>query len=164
MSLMQMSFLLARHYGRKSVLLSVRRLRWRRWLASRNRDGFRLRRVRRLLCLPAAAEGLVDGNEMDADQSATFGQRVLLLHEHSFGVQERLIVDRALFVLLCGNFNGSCSGIGASGERRHPILLAEEGNNAVFDFLVGSQHRIAVGEHGLLESCVLCRTLFLMRP
>ena len=41
------------------------------------------------------------------------------------------------------------------------ILLAEEGNNAVFHFLVSSQDGIPVGEHGLLESRILCHNAVL---
>ena len=41
------------------------------------------------------------------------------------------------------------------------ILLTEEGNNAVFHLLVSSQDGIPVGEHGLLESRVLCHNAVL---
>ena len=57
-------------------------LRARHWLASRDGDGLCLWSIGGQWHLPAAAEGFVNGDEIDADQSAAFGQRVLLLHEH----------------------------------------------------------------------------------
>ena len=72
---------------------------------------------------PSPAKRLVDGDQVHADQAPAFGQGVLLLHQGALGIQERLVVDHALFVLQHGDFHGAGRGASALVERLHPLLL-----------------------------------------
>ena len=78
----------------------------------------------------------------------------LLLCEHTLGVQERLIVDRTFLVLFRCNLNGAPAAVvlTVSDTTRS---CSRKKETMPFSTSSLAQHRVAVGQHGLLESRIL---------
>src|ERR1019366_4376602 len=81
--------------------------------------------------LPAAAQGPIDGNEIQSDVASRRGQLVLLGQKLSLDREDPIEVNESLLVLLQHQFYGAVRGVGALGEAAGLQLRLQETNQAV---------------------------------
>ena len=105
--------------------------------------------------LPAAAQRLVEGDQVRGDGRARLGQAVLLLQQRTLRVQHALVVHGALAVLHHRELDRPLRGLHGGLLEHRRLLRVDEPGQRVLDLLRRLEHGVAVVDEQLLEPRVL---------
>ena len=107
------------------------------------------------LNFPAAAEGFVEGDEVDGDGAVAVGELVLGGVEGAFGVEDVEEAGDAVGVAIVGELEGLLAGIDGLGEGLAAGLLVGVGDEGVLDIGEGAEDGALVIGKGLFLEGVL---------
>ena len=102
--------------------------------------------------LPAAAERLVEQNQVGGHAPLRLGQLILLLGQELLNIEHAIEVGLALIVESLGQIQRLIAPSGAVGQVQHLLLSLEEGDDRILRFGIGLKHGILVLDDQLLEA------------